>query len=173
LLRFDPVTGNFKNIPLCNKSTVVNSITEWIDKQGLRWIVAGTDLGMMLVDPVRFTTKAYVYQPGFMEQYSLSGNNVSTVMVDRQNILWVGTDRGVSYVRPSQQLFELRSINTSDNTQVPIAADYVYSCDENKLGLCFSTWLNYGIHLFRADSDVPVRLPLRVEKVRIKTPWTQ
>src|SRR6185436_2756827 len=50
LLRFDPVTGNFKNIPLCNKSTVVNSITEWIDKQGLRWIVAGTDLGMMLVD---------------------------------------------------------------------------------------------------------------------------
>jgi len=169
LLRFDPVTGNFKNIPLCNKSTVVNSITEWIDKQGLRWIVAGTDLGMMLVDPVSLATKAYVYQPGFMEQYSLSGNNVSTVMVDRQNILWVGTDRGVSYVRPSQQLFELRSINTSDNTQVSIAADYVYSCDENKLGLCFSTWLNYGIHLFRAGSDVPVRLSLRGGKSSNKT----
>src|SRR5206468_9196335 len=125
-------------------SMVVNSITEWKDKQGSRWIVVGTDRGVVLVDPLSLRTKAYQYQPGFMEQYSLSGNSVSTVLVDRQNILWIGTDRGVSYVRPSQQQFELWRTNVSEYVS-QLAADYVYSCDENKQGLWFSTWLHTGL----------------------------
>jgi len=158
LLRFDAVKGTFQNIPLSNKSMVVNSITEWKDKHGFNWIVAGTDAGMVLVDPASTKTKVYQYQPGFMEQYSLTGNNVSSVFVDRQNILWIATDNGVSYVRPSQQQFELWSINAVESPQQSVAADYVYSCDENNRGVWFSTWLKYGIYVFSRSSDVPVQV---------------
>ena len=155
LTYFDPVKGTFQNIPLVNKSMVVNCVTEWKDKQGFNWLVAGTDAGLVLIDPVSLRSKAYQYQPGSLEQYSLSGNNVSSVVVDRQNILWIGTDNGVSYVRPSQQQFELWRINSAGNLRQTVSADHVYSCDENKQGLWFSTWLNYGIYLYCPGNEYP------------------
>jgi ligand-binding sensor domain-containing protein len=163
LLRFDPASDKFENIPLSNKSSVVNSITEWKDKQGSRWIVAGTDGGIILVDPVTLKNKVYQYEPGFMAQYSLSGNNISSVLVDRQNILWIGTDHGVSYVRPSQQQFELSRTNISEDLP-QVASDYVYSCDENRLGLWFTTWLHYGIYLLKPGIELPVRVALPNKK---------
>ena len=156
LLRFDPTKDSFQNIPLANESMVVNSITEWKDKQGYKWIVVATDRGLVLVDPVSFKTKAYESQAGFMQQYSLSGNNVACVVVDRQNILWIGTENGVSYVRPSQQQFELLGIKTAENSNPGIATDYVYSCDENKLGLWSSTWLTAGIYLYKNSGELPI-----------------
>jgi ligand-binding sensor domain-containing protein len=154
LLRFNPVDKSFQPIPLINKSTVVNSITEWKDNQGYKWLVIGTDGGMILVDPVSLKSKLYKYLPGSMEQYSLSGNNISCVFVDRQNILWVATDNGVSYVRPSQQQFELWNTNTSEELNRQGVADFVYSCDENNSGLWFSTWLSQGLFLFNKSGEL-------------------
>jgi ligand-binding sensor domain-containing protein len=94
---------------------------------------------LILLDQVSLKNKVYKYQPGFTEQYSLSGTNISCVFVDRQNILWIGTDNGVSYVRPSQQQFELLVINTPEDLNQEGVRDYVYSCDENSSWL--STWL--------------------------------
>ena len=158
---FKPVQGTFQQVPLANKSGVVYSITEWKDKQGYSWIVAATDGGLILVDPVTLKSKAYLYHPGFMEPYSLSGNNISSVFVDAQNILWIGTDNGVSYVRPSLQQFELWDINTSSDLNQPADADYIYSCDENKYGIWFSTWLKKGIFLFNETRELPLQFSLR------------
>ena len=157
LLRFDPVKKKFQKIPLENKSTVVNSINEWTDKQGFTWIVAGTDNGVVLLDPVGLKSKTYQHQFGSMAQYSLSGNNVSGVFVDRQNILWIGTDNGVSYVRPSQQQFELWGINTSEELNQQGAADFVYSFDENNSGLWFTTWLKKNIFLYNPANTLPIK----------------
>ena len=154
LLRFNPSNKSFQQIPLINKSAVVNSITEWKDKQGFKWLVVGTDNGVILIDPISSRNKLYAYQAGSMEQYSLSGNNISSVFVDRQNILWIGTDNGVSYVRPSQQQFELWSINGSAALNRQGVADFVYSCDENNSGIWFSTWLTQGLSLFNRSGEL-------------------
>lgn len=154
LLKFNPATGHFEAVPLANKSPVVNCITEWKDEHGANWLVLGTDAGLVLLDAVGLKSRDYHYQSGSMEKYSLSGNNVSSVFVDRQNILWVGTNGGVSYVRPAQQKFELWSLGTSENSYRENIADYVYSTDENSFGLWCSTWLKKGIFLFNRSGEI-------------------
>lgn len=166
LLRFDPVNKTFKKIPLVNKSTVVNSITEWKDKHGFTWVVAGTDAGLILVDPVSLKSKLFAHQSGSMEQYSLSGNSISCVFVDRQNILWIGTDSGVSYVRPSQQQFELWAINTPGKMNRQGVGDFIYSCDENSSGIWFTTWLTPGLFLFNSSGELQSNLFEKNKKIR-------
>ncbi len=169
LLRFDPVNRSFQEIPLINKSTVVNSITEWKDKEGFAWLVVGTDNGVILMDPFSLKSKLYTYQTGSMEQYSLRGNNVSCVLVDRQNILWIGTDNGVSYVRPSQQQFELWGINAPGPLNRQGVGDFVYSLDENSSGLWFSTWLTQGLFLFNNSGELQTN-PFEKKKKALPIP---
>ncbi|PWU04476.1 MAG: hypothetical protein C5B52_01475 [Bacteroidetes bacterium] len=160
LALFDPVNNSFQQIPLQNKSRVINSITEWKDKNGYSWIVAGTDGGLVLIDPVTFKSRAYQNQTGYRQDYLLTSDYIACVFVDKQNILWIGTNNGVSYVRPSQQQFEPLEIHSREEAPNEKVEDYVYSFDENSKGLWFSTWLKKGIYLYNHAGELPIKFSL-------------
>ena len=164
LLQFDPATGIFEEIPLANGSTVVYSVTEWKDQNGLDWIVAGTDAGMVLVDPVTRKNKAYYYQPGGLQQNFLSGTNNGCVFVDRQNILWISSDGGVSYVQPSKQFFELWNIFSPYIPNFHSIFDYPYACSQNSHGLWVSTWMRSGMFAFDSRGEIQKKIIFNDQK---------
>ncbi|HEX4850419.1 MAG TPA: two-component regulator propeller domain-containing protein, partial [Puia sp.] len=145
LYLFDPASGIFTQIPLINNAEVVFSITEWSDQFGLDWIVVGTDAGVVLVDPVSKKNKIYNNKFENLHGNFFGGSNTNCVFVDRQNILWIGSDDGISYVQPTKQFFEFWSIfNQNDNSRQSII-DFPYAFAENGEGIWISTMLSSGI----------------------------
>jgi ligand-binding sensor domain-containing protein len=174
LRRFNPVDGSSTDIKLESPSQVVNSITEWKDQNNFHWLVLGTDDGVILLDPVSLRSKMYGFQPGYRQQRSLAGNNVLSVFVDRQNILWIATDGGVSYVEPSRQLFGLWNIYTREELNSQPVLDYVYSCCENRAGLWMTRWIDTGLFCFSRNGDLIKRISsVRVgdRRVQLKDHW--
>jgi ligand-binding sensor domain-containing protein len=73
LARFNPQNGQFTPVLLesgtghvnsdFTSSAIVNSITEWRDRNNTRWLVLGTYDGIILVDPATGKNKEYGFGP--------------------------------------------------------------------------------------------------------------
>lgn len=148
LMSFDPVSGKIVSIKLASASRVIGSISEWWDRYHKRWIVLGSDHGLILVDPVDLRSKEYDFHLGYFPQQILSKNSVQCVYVDRQDILWVCTEAGVSYARPSYQLFDLWNISPSQGILPVTSSDYIYSLTETSNGYWMSRWTGRGLYFF-------------------------
>jgi ligand-binding sensor domain-containing protein len=158
LRRFNPSDGSFTDIKLQSLTRVVNSITEWKDQNNFRWLVLGTDQGIILLDPVSLKSKEYGFHPGYLLHSSLAGNTAQYVFVDRQNILWIGTDGGVSYVEPSRQLFELWDIYTPAELISSPVLDFIFSCSEDANGFWMTRWISPGLFHFSKNGELVKRI---------------
>jgi len=103
---FDPKTGKAFPVNLATQSKVIHSVTEWWDRYNKRWLVLGSDNGITIVDPISLRSKEYTFHLSYFPAQTSSNNVVQFVFVDRQNILWIATEGGLCYVRPSHQLFD-------------------------------------------------------------------
>lgn len=115
LNRFDPTSGNYthykqeKNNPNSLQSDSIYSIQQ--DKAGLLWL--GTyGGGLNCFNPGTGEFKAYTIQPGRPVKYSngmsryISSNLVLPVLIDRNDIIWIGTvDGGLNRFNPSEGMF--------------------------------------------------------------------
>lgn len=104
LLNFNPRTNGLKKITLSNSPNIIFSICEWKDKNNNNWIVMGSERGLILLDPVTLNNQSFLNEP--LNDRSISAGDNLNLFVDSENILWIGTDDGVSYVEPSKQLIE-------------------------------------------------------------------
>lgn len=88
----------------------ISSLVE--DQFGYLWI--GTrDRGLIRYDGYDFTS--YKYNPN--DSYSLLSNDVLFVFEDTRNVLWVGTDNGLSYFHPlRKQFIQIRLDSTKQIT---------------------------------------------------------
>jgi ligand-binding sensor domain-containing protein len=154
LMNFDLEKSSFTIVKLNSPTTVVNSVSEWRDQNGARWIVVGSDISLILVDPASLANKEYGYHQGFLQQHFLPGNNVMDVFVDKQNILWVATDGGVCFVEPTRQLFQLWNIYTPKELVTESLTDNVYSCAENKTNFWMTSWLRPGLYVYDKSGNI-------------------
>lgn len=152
LMRFDPGNGSFTSIKLAGDPTKVTSITEWTDLHHFRWLVLGTDDGIILLDPVSLKSSKYGFRSRNPDQRPLPGNLVYAVFVDRQNILWIATNGGVCYVEPYRQVFELWDIFPPGASIHDLVSDYIFSCSENSSGYWMSRW-QVGQGLFHCNKN--------------------
>lgn len=150
LMRFDPANGSFTSIELAGNPEKVTSITEWTDLNRFRWLVLGTENGIILLDPVSLKSNNYGFRSRNPDQRPLPGNLVYSVFVDRQNILWIATNGGICYVEPYRQVFELWDILSPTASVHDLVSDYIYSCSENSAGYWISRW-QVGQGLFHCD----------------------
>ena len=147
LISFDPKSGRSFTVNLPTISTVIHSITEWWDRHHNRWLIVGSDNGLFIVDPISLRSKEYRFHLGYSQENAPSNNVVQYVFVDRQNILWVGTEGGVCYVRPSQQFFDLWNIANPDVTAVT-GRDWIYSLCDLPNGYWMTRWIGPDLYHF-------------------------
>ena len=115
-------------LPLVSSITIF-SITEWKDKNNFSWLAIGADNGLILLDPA--TQKSFQYMNDALNNFSVSGNEVYKVFTDKQNILWLATNKGVSYIEPSKQLIETWRIPAEQKNNYTEDAGYMYSFFED------------------------------------------
>lgn len=154
LMKFDPDDGKALRINLASRSNIIFSISEWRDQYQKRWLVLASDYSMILVDPVTLKSKEYSFHLGYFQQQILTRNEVRGVFVDRQNILWVATDAGVCYAKPSRQLYDLWNITASSGIVPTTASDWIYSLCELPNGYWMTRWNAPGIYFFDKEGRI-------------------
>jgi ligand-binding sensor domain-containing protein len=143
---FDDSKHQFSKISAVPESATVNSIVPWKDLNNYYWLAVGTDVGLFLFDPITHT--AYPYRHQDQDDFSLSGNVVNKVFVDKQNILWLATNNGVSYVEPSKQIIEtwaLPSVQENGQSDNPVVLYSAFETDDYYL---FAKWNKTGYFQF-------------------------
>ncbi|HEY2720787.1 MAG TPA: two-component regulator propeller domain-containing protein [Chitinophagaceae bacterium] len=163
-MSFDPNTGKAVTIKLSTASIVISSVTEWWDWHHKRWLVLGTDGGIVLVDPVSLQSKEYTFHSGYFPEQILARNSVHHVFVDRQNVLWIGTEAGVCYAMPSRQLFDLWNISGSSGTLPTSISDWIYSFCQVSNGYWMTRWIGPGLYYFNQEGI----LKKTIDTVQIK-----
>ena len=160
LVKFNRSTGNYEFFP--NQYEVieygwgsVNRISE--DNNGNLWL--GTVAGLMMFNPTTEQYSYYRHDP--LNPRSLSHNIISSLLIDRTNILWAGTSGlGINILdfnanrfptlsrtpQPSSRItgFSIRSILEDNAGDVWISADVLYRWNR-ETGELFS---------FETDSDL-------------------
>lgn len=101
------VTGNafvdnlWKNL---NISQIPSNSTDVIDQYGYRWQTSGQTL--RVTDPTTNRTRFYFAGKG---AGGLPTSNVNSIALDRDNLLWVGTDNGVAVIVTTRDIFTTAS----------------------------------------------------------------
>ncbi|MBS1597574.1 MAG: histidine kinase [Bacteroidetes bacterium] len=157
LYKLNLLTKAFEKIPLDGNPYFVHALCEWIDKNNNYWIVAGTEAGLILLDPVSGVSKTYIHDP--FDNYSISATEPHVLFVDRQGILWAGTDNGINYIEPSKQLFESWDIEPKEEKIKGISPSYSYSFCETDDLVYTSTWQRQGIFFHSPNGGPPGLFP--------------
>jgi ligand-binding sensor domain-containing protein len=146
LMSFDPKSGKTFTVDLATQSKVIHSISEWWDRHHSRWLMLGSDNGLIIVDPISLKSREYTFHLGYFPTQTSRNTSVQQVFVDRQNILWISTEAGVCYARPSRQLFDLWDISGSGASYNP--SDWIYSLCNVSNGYWMSHWVGPGLFHF-------------------------
>lgn len=99
LFKFNTTTNTSELIALDNY--VIHDLKSYTDVFGKRWLIAATNKGFSLINPISFATQQYNIGETF------------TILIDKQNNLWLGTASGILYVEPQKQWFNTIQLSTS------------------------------------------------------------
>lgn len=111
IFRFDPLTGNWWPLPI-RKPPVGYPVSPGSDliEGGVEWTLNGraflaysSSTGLLLIDEETGNTRLFLQEAGL--------HVIGPPFVDRQNILWVPTDRGVFYLNAAGNLWDLMALS--------------------------------------------------------------
>jgi signal transduction histidine kinase/ligand-binding sensor domain-containing protein len=123
------------------------------DGAGRLWI-GGKANGLQVMD--KKTKTFYNYRHNPVQEGSLADNTINSIFIDRDGYIWLGTDKGISICKPSQQrftqVFLLPDRNFSNSVTV-----YDFYRDENK-----DLWIgtSEGIFMQKNNSDTIIHKPI-------------
>jgi ligand-binding sensor domain-containing protein/two-component sensor histidine kinase len=100
------------------------SFTE--DKQGRIWM-GGKDKGLHVYD--KNADRFYNYQYDPSKEGSVSDNRINCIFIDRQERIWMGTNRGICITNPGKQQFVQQFLKTNAASAITI---YDFFEDEKK-----------------------------------------
>jgi streptogramin lyase len=112
--------NNEVNMPA--KANTINSVNDVIlsfaeDSKQRLWM-GGRDAGLHVYDKVKNVFYHYTHNP--MQDGSLADNTINCVYVDKQNRIWLGTNRGISISNPYREQFVQQFLPHTDNAPVTI-----------------------------------------------------
>ena len=110
LMEFNCNSKRFTSIPLKNTFEVQLTL-EYCNLQGKKWILAGTTAALVLIDPK--TQEYFPLKHDVLDPSSIIHNYINILFRDKQDILWIGTQKGISQLNPQLQLFHDPGIGSS------------------------------------------------------------
>ena len=102
---FHPESGVFEAISpfKVNRFSIFGKMSEWRDPFGVYWLTICTERGLFLYN-CKSGEKA-ILQNDHQDANSLLFNGVYYVYTDQENLLWVGTKKGISFLDNADQAF--------------------------------------------------------------------
>ncbi|MBN1582116.1 MAG: response regulator [Anaerolineae bacterium] len=98
-------TGEFTHYQFVDE-TVLNTIGALDqDSSGRFWFGGSRGLGAFCFDPLTEQVDRYQHDPN--DNHSLSDNNVFSVYKDSNDVLWIGTNKGLNRFDPQMQRFDV------------------------------------------------------------------
>jgi signal transduction histidine kinase/ligand-binding sensor domain-containing protein len=123
------------------------------DASGRLWI-GGKTAGLQVMD--KRTGTFYNYRHNPMQEGSLADNTINCIFIDRNGYIWLGTDKGVSICKPSQQRFT-QVFLLPDRSFSNTVTVYDFYRDENK-----DLWIgtSEGIFIQKNNSNAIIHKPV-------------
>ncbi len=87
------------------------------DKNGILWM-GGRYNGLHMYNPVSGAFYNYTYDPS--RDGTVPDNHVNCVFIDRQGVMWAGTNKGIGKTAPAQQQFTQVFLPAKGNTHIAI-----------------------------------------------------
>ncbi len=115
IAKFNPVNGTYDFIapyPV-NRFSLFGKISEWRDHNGIYWLVICTENGLFLYDKKTGSKARVKNVPG--NPNSLAYNTTYWVYTDYENILWIGTIKGLNILDNADQQFHSRHLDYEDS----------------------------------------------------------
>jgi two-component system, sensor histidine kinase ChiS len=109
------------------------------------WI--GTDIGLFQVEKAG-TLKSYSNAPGISQ--SLPGKLVTSLLIDKNHNLWVGTENGPAELKPGNENFEVFTDLSGNGLQS--ASDHVRALLEDDQGNIWIGTFGGGLHIYNAST---------------------
>lgn len=110
------------------------------------FIIVGVEFfGLILIDAVSLQAHYYL-----MDGLS---KTVQCTLVDRKNILWVGTQEGIYYTTPSARLFDVIPVSSKEDSTQKLN-NHVYSFYEDESGYWLSKRYLGGIFHYRKNWEL-------------------
>ena len=114
------------------------------DTYGYIWVA--TDYGLNKFDGTSVTS----YLHDEKDSTSLLSNNVRTLFVDKDSILWVGSNKGLQYYLPDQNQFEKIIFPNGASPHIT----HIYQFHNGNIWVATSGWGIYSIHKEEAKATL-------------------
>ncbi len=161
LYRYNPVTGKEEVFKKQNGNSFQDDEVRCFveDNRGWLWM-GGKEKGLQLYD--KQAGRFYHYTYSAANDGSLSDNRINTIFMDKQGLVWIGTDQGVCVNNPQKQHFWQQFLPGTGKEPLTI-----YDFFENKDG---DVWIgtSQGIFIQKKDGSIAQRklsykgLPLHI-----------
>lgn len=162
LFCYNKITGISKQLKLNNKTGNINFWSILKDQSGLLW--AGSDEGLSKYKPEQNTFR--ILNEDKINELHLSEKSVNSILVDRDNTFWVGTDgQGLNRLDKGKAEFSVyRNDKTTLNT---LSNNRVWALIEDSEGLIWIGTYGEGLCYYDKDLDFFKRYPTGNEKNQI------
>ena len=133
---FNPENGQFKAVRTIKFDRYLGfgSIGEWKDPIGIYWLTICTGEGLLFYNST--SGKHFLVQYSPANSYSLLDKVPTYVYTDRENILWIGTQKGLNIFDNADQIFHSRCIdrgNSSGDRHEPGGVETIYEDQDLKM----------------------------------------
>ena len=133
---FHPENGFYEPIPpfKTTRFNMFGKMSEWRDPSGVYWLTICTEKGLFLYNCKSGEKRRILNDP--LNSSSLIYNDTYFVYTDQENLLWIGTKKGLNILDNADQSFHEKTIsqgNSSEDSKVKGAIGIIYEDPEFKM----------------------------------------
>ena len=159
---FHPESGIYEPIPpfKTNRFNLFGKMSEWKDPDGLYWLTICTQSGLFLYN-CKSGEKAII-QNDPLNPNSLICNDLYYVFTDQENVLWIGTKKGLNILDITDQAFHSKDIAAGNSVTEEHLTGHVLTLyeDADLKMIAFSETKGLGIYdkewnLIKYYSNIP------------------
>ena len=155
LLAFNPVTKKFKplfpdNIPKITLSLLYHSFN------GENLLLAGTDQQLVIMNLQEKSIKNLKHD--ITNTASVGGDRINYIFSDRQKIIWLGTQNGISQFNPQLQFFSIPDLGKNDESGKTEKFGETNALAENESGYLLAVANYKGLYQYDKNWNLVKRI---------------
>lgn len=149
---YNPKTKEFTHY-FTNKIPELGGRQNWTtidDKKGNLYIGHNGNGGMSVISLKDYSFKNYQNNPN--DPYSLPGNEVHAIFIDKSNNIWIGTNNGLAYFNPQTEKFTV--FRHDPDNKSSLIANYIFNITQTADGKLWISTNPGGISILDLNTNL-------------------